>query len=238
MLRSKTPNAIKNYFKLSNMCAKVRLITRIIVMWGGEELFWYTPFSLLCWLSMVIQFWSKVSSYCTIIIKTNIYLVVNTTYCFILSFNWKVIIQKSQTRWTIRVYHEKHNLIVELRRRVESGFVCGKPIRQGGESVRGGCVWRVESLDPVSDLEKTIYTLPDVIIVASGYKCRGADSAQILFHLRYVYYAEVKDTIVLFMNIFPHSFGINHWLFTRSYTEKPNSFLISRTNPVSVFYNS
>lgn len=99
-------------------------------------------------------------------------------------------------------------------------------------------MWWVESLDPVSDLEKTIYTPPDVIIIASGYKCRGADRVQILFHLRYVYYAEVKETIVLFMNIFPPSFGINHWLFTRSYTEKPNSFLIFRTNPVSLFYIS
>lgn len=105
------------------------------------------------------------------------------------------------------------------------------------EKVWGEDVWGVESLDPVSDLEKTIYTPLDVIIVASGYKCGGADSAQILFHLRYVYYEEVKDTIVLFMNIFPHSFGINHWLFTRSYIEKPNSFLIFRTNPVSVFYS-
>lgn len=163
---------------------------------------------------MVIQFWSEVSSYFTIIIKITIglHFVVNTTHCFIFSFNWKVTIQTAKTRWTIQVYHEKPNLIVGLRWRVESGFVCGKPIRQGGESVRGGCVWRGESLDPVSNQEKTIYTPLYVNIVASGYKCRGADSAQILFHLRYVYYAEVKDTIVLFMNIFPHSFGINHWL--------------------------
>lgn len=187
---------------------------------------------------MVIQFWSKLRSYFTIIIKITVYFVVNTNHCFILTFNWNVIIQTAQTRWTIQVYHEKRNWIVELRWRVESGFVCGKPIRQGGESVRGGCVWRVESLDPVSDLEKTIYTPLDVIKVASGYKCRGADSAQILFHLRYVCYAEVKATIVLFTSIFPHSFGIDHWLFTRSYTEKPNNFLIFRTNPVSVFYIS